>query len=95
MTMDDIRTEPGMKLSHLFVCIGISWAAVWFGGHFLLFLAVYLWFSAIVVAQFFPNLTDEEITEIRRQQWMERQAKEDDSTDSDLRERPPKDSTDN
>jgi len=88
--MDEIRTEPGIKLMHLFACTFFSSVAVWSGSLFFLLLSVYLWFSAIVVGQFWPNLTDEEIAEIRRQQWMEKRS-EYDNKDSDLQERPPED----
>ena len=93
--MDDIRTEPGIRLSHLFFNSAISVIAVITGHVFWLVLAVYLWFNSIVGHEFFPNLTDEEIAEIRRQQWMERKSRKDDGRDKDLREGPPKDSTDN
>jgi hypothetical protein len=92
--MDYIRTEPGIKLSHLFFNSGITVLAIVTGHVFWLVIAVYLWFNSIVGHEFFPNLTDEEITELRRQEWMERQSK-DGSRDKDLREGPSEDSTDN
>ena len=91
--MDEIRTEPGIRLSHLFFNSGISVLAIVTGHVFWLVLAVYLWFNSIIGHEFFPNLTDEEIAEIRRQQWMEMRSKQDDSRDKDLREGPSKDST--
>lgn len=89
--MDEIRTDPGIKLTHLFGCTFMSYIAIWSSSVFWLLLALYLWFSAIVTIGFWPNLTDEEIIEIRRREMQERQKEKDDSKGSDLQERPPED----
>lgn len=84
---DDIRIDPGIKISHLLICLAVTFLACMTGSIIFLAFAIYFWFSAIVAYEFWPVLSDEEIKQIRRQNWIERQSGPNDNQDSDLQER--------
>ena len=79
---DDVRVEPGVELWKLFLIIATIVVAISYGSVFLLAVAVYLLFSAVVGEGFWPYLTEEQAREVRRRKIMG----EDDDTSGDSQE---------
>lgn len=80
--MTEIRTEPGVKISHLIIMILCGWAAIKTGSIIWLAITVYLGFSAFVAQGFWPYISDEDAIEIRRKQWTEEQEQIEDDRDN-------------
>jgi len=79
---DDVRVEPGVELWKLFLIIATIVVAISYGSVFLLAVAVYLLFSAVVGEGFWPYLSEEDAREIRRRKILG----EDDDTSGDSQE---------
>ena len=79
---DDVRVEPGVELWKLFLIIATIVVAISYGSVFLLAVAVYLLFSAVVGEGFWPYLTEEQAREVRRRKIMG----DDDDTSGDSQE---------
>ena len=79
---DDVRVEPGVELWKLFLIIATIVVAISYGSVFLLAVAVYLLFSAVVGEGFWPYLSEEDARAIRRRKILG----EDDDTSGDSQE---------
>lgn len=74
----DTRTEPGIAVTNLLIMLILMFTAIFTQSY--LFLGIFIGHSYISIVSngFWPYLTDEEIKELKRQEWMEKQSKDDD-----------------